>query len=159
VFAEAAGVDDAPELAEIEGSCVGSGWSERAFAREAEAAGSSLVVLRAPRAGDRAFVVAAYVASRVAADEMELLSLAVRPEWRRLGLGRWLVNLALSMAMRRGALKAFLEVRAGNEAARQLYGLLGFQEADRRPRYYREPVDDAILLTRALPTQCVRRDS
>jgi ribosomal-protein-alanine N-acetyltransferase len=137
---------------------VASGWSEKAFARLAQAADSRVVVLRAPRA-DRTAAVAGYAAWRVIADEVEILSLAVRPEWRRRGLGRWLVSLALSLATRRGARIAFLEVRAGNTAARQLYSALGFREAGRRSRYYHDPVEDAMVLTRDLSALSIHRDS
>jgi [ribosomal protein S18]-alanine N-acetyltransferase len=114
-------------------------------------ASSRLVVLRAPRPGAAdSRDIAAYCVFRVVADEMEVLSLAVTPEWRRQGLGRWLARLALAMGARNGARAAFLEVRAGNEPARRLYGLLGFEVTGRRARYYKDPVEDAVVLARPL---------
>ena len=110
---------------------------------------SRLVVLRAPFAADERGL-AAYCAFRVVVDEMELLSLAVRPEWRLQGLGTWLARLAFGMGGRAGARAAFLEVRAGNEPALRLYASLGLQETGRRARYYKDPVEDAVVLTRAL---------
>jgi ribosomal-protein-alanine N-acetyltransferase len=85
---------------------------------------------------------------RVVADEMELLSLAVTPAWRRQGLACWLTRLALAVAGRKGARAAFLEVRSANAPARRLYASLGFVETGRRPGYYQDPVEDAIVLSR-----------
>jgi len=141
-------VEDAAALAAIENACVGSGWSARAFAREIRAGSAQLVVLRVPRAAPNSSGIAAYCGFRVVADELELLSLAVTPEWRRRGMGRWLVRLALAVGGRAGAHAAFLEVRSGNGSARQLYASLGFEETGRRPGYYKDPVEDAVLLFR-----------
>jgi ribosomal-protein-alanine N-acetyltransferase len=130
---------------------VGSGWSVRAFEREILAASSRLVVLRAPWGAANSIAIAGYCAFRVVADEMELLSLAVRPEWRRQGLARWLARQAFAMGTRMGSRTVFLEVRSGNEPARQLYASLGFEAVGRRPGYYKDPVEDAIVLARRLP--------
>jgi ribosomal-protein-alanine N-acetyltransferase len=80
------------------------------------------------------------------ADEMEILDVAVLPSSRRRGVARFLVSLALRRAARAGAGTAFLEVRAGNSGARALYAGLGFREAGVRRSYYREPVEDAVLM-------------
>lgn len=129
---------------------MGSGWSTRAFEREIRSETSRVIVLRAPFAGADSGGLAAYCAFRMIADEMEVLSLAVRPEWRRQGLGRWLARRALTLAARGGVRNAFLEVRIGNAPARQLYASLGFTETGRRPAYYKGPVEDAVILARAL---------
>jgi [ribosomal protein S18]-alanine N-acetyltransferase len=124
-----------------------------------EAASSRLLVLRAPFGAADGGRIAGYCAFRVVADEMELLSLAVTPEWRRQGLGAWLAELAFAMGARRGARVAFLEVRSGNDPARGLYASLGFEEAGRRVQYYKEPVEDALVLRRALPPSTAPRYS
>jgi len=109
------------------------------------------VVVRAPLVTAATGDIAAYCALRVVADEMELLSLAVAPAWRRQGLGRWLTRLALALGARKGARTAFLEVRSGNGPARRLYASLGLEEKGRRVGYYKDPAEDAIVLARALP--------
>ena len=148
LVAEAARLEDAPALAAMENTFVGSGWSASAFEREIRSGLVRLVVLRAPRPTAESRAIAGYCGFRVVADEMELLTLAVTPEWRRRGLGRWLVRLALAVAGRHGARAAFLEVRSGNGSARQLYASLGFEETGRRAGYYHDPEDDAIVLFR-----------
>lgn len=90
--------------------------------------------------------VAGILIGRVAADEFEILNLAVAKVARRRGVAKQLVIAALESARAGGARQVYLEVRASNEAAIALYLQMGFQVCGRRPNYYREPVEDAVLL-------------
>jgi ribosomal-protein-alanine acetyltransferase len=90
------------------------------------------------------------VLARHAADEGEILNLAVAPAARRRGLGRLLVERALAHLVEAGARAAYLEVRQSNSAARRLYGKLGFQEVGTRVAYYRRPTEDAVVLRAAI---------
>ncbi len=92
--------------------------------------------------------VAGYVVALDAADEGEILNLAVTPSGRRHGLGRALVQDILEALARRGVRHVYLEVRESNAPARALYSAHGFQEVGRRKQYYRRPVEDAIVLRR-----------
>jgi [ribosomal protein S18]-alanine N-acetyltransferase len=92
--------------------------------------------------------VAGYVVALDAADEGEILNLAVAPSGRRHGLGRALVQDVLEALARRGVRHVYLEVRESNAPARALYAAHGFQEVGRRKQYYRRPVEDAIVLRR-----------
>ena len=83
---------------------------------------------------------------RVAADEFEIQNLAVGRTSRRRGIATRLVNEALAAARSAGAKQVYLEVRASNQAAIALYTQMGFRECGRRPAYYRNPVEDALLL-------------
>jgi ribosomal-protein-alanine N-acetyltransferase len=85
------------------------------------------------------------------AGEAEILNLAVQESARRLGVGRALVETALGEAFAQGAGRAFLEVRESNAVACALYTALGFRAASRRPRYYRDPDEDALILQIDLP--------
>jgi ribosomal-protein-alanine N-acetyltransferase len=87
-----------------------------------------------------------YIVSWIVADEMHLLNLAVHPEQRRRGIARVLLNRALNQAREQGAKVAWLEVRPSNAAARTLYASFGFKEVGRRPGYYDDTKEDAILL-------------
>lgn len=82
----------------------------------------------------------------VAADEFEILNLAVAKAARRQGIAMQLVSAALESARAEGARQVYLEVRASNEAAIALYAQFGFQVCGNRPNYYREPVEDAVQL-------------
>lgn len=96
---------------------------------------------------------AGFLLGRAVAGEADLLTLAVAPEARRLGVGRKLVARFLYQAQLRGADRAFLEVKAGNAPAIALYESSGFVPAGRRRAYYREPDgsrSDALVLAREL---------
>ena len=103
-----------------------------------------------PVVADGASLVAFAIAI-FAADEGELANIAVTPAARGRGLGSRLLDQVLSVAVARGAGTVWLEVRESNAAARALYGSRGFMEAGRRKRYYDDPVEDALVLRRALP--------
>jgi ribosomal-protein-alanine N-acetyltransferase len=90
-----------------------------------------------------------FVLARVAADEAEILTLAVVPQARRQGHGGVLLAAALAGAAARGATAMLLEVSADNAAAQALYATAGFVEVGRRRRYYADG-SDALVLRRAL---------
>ena len=90
--------------------------------------------------------VVGYVVALDAADEGEILNVAVAPDARRGGIGRTLVQEVISALASRGVSQIYLEVRESNAGARAMYGALGFREVGRRRSYYRRPVEDAIVL-------------
>ena len=95
---------------------------------------------------------AGFVLSRHAADEEELLLIAVLPEHRALGLGEALVDRLFEAAASRGVTRVFLEMRRGNPAI-HLYHKVGFEPIGERPNYYKMEDGtriDAITLARAL---------
>ncbi len=89
--------------------------------------------------------------ARVAADEAEVLTLAVVPERRQQGLGAALLARAASEARQLGAARLFLEVSTRNPAARGLYQRTGFVQVGRRRAYYADG-SDALVMSRPLGT-------
>jgi ribosomal-protein-alanine N-acetyltransferase len=87
------------------------------------------------------------IVMRMAADEAEILTLGVAPDARRRGVGRALVEAGCGAARDADAVKVFLEVAAGNAAARALYQGCGFSEIGIRRRYYADG-GDALLMAR-----------
>ncbi len=88
-----------------------------------------------------------------AAEEVELLSIAVAPGWRRKGLGGFLLDAMTAICRSRGCRFVFLEVAENNKAARNLYLTRGFAETGRRRAYYhfsKESHKDAILMRLSL---------
>ena len=81
----------------------------------------------------------------------EILNLAVTAALLRKGIGMALVEEAARRMVQAGAGRVWLEVRASNAAALAFYRRLGFRETGRRPGYYREPEEDALLLEASLP--------
>jgi ribosomal-protein-alanine N-acetyltransferase len=76
----------------------------------------------------------------------ELESVVVAISVRRAGIGRALCSAVLAWCRSHGATEIVLEVRAASTGAIALYAALGFTQAGRRPRYYRKPEDDALLM-------------
>jgi ribosomal-protein-alanine N-acetyltransferase len=95
--------------------------------------------------------IAGFVLARVAADESEILTIALRPESRGRGYGRMLMEEALRRLYRQHVATCFLEVDRDNEAAVGLYRSLEFQKIGERKRYYRGPkgADGTALVMRA----------
>ena len=80
------------------------------------------------------------------ADELHINNLAVLPDFRRAGIGSALLQHVLGQGAQSGALRATLEVRQSNDAARMLYERFGFTIAGVRRAYYTNPVEDALIL-------------
>ncbi len=93
------------------------------------------------------------VLARVAADEADILTIAVAPGARRQGLGRALLLAAMVEAARRGATTMFLEVGVANHAAHALYVSAGFTEVGRRRGYYADGGDALILRAPLKPSR------
>jgi ribosomal-protein-alanine N-acetyltransferase len=102
---------------------------------------SHIYVLKTPE-----HAVAAFCSFWLVFDELHINNLAVRPELRGRGLGAALIDHVLREGARLGARRATLEVRRSNEPARRLYERAGFTLAGTRPRYYRNPEEDALIL-------------
>ena len=135
---------DAGIMAAIHAACFPRPWDEAALARFAASGGNVLCLLAhvvdSSSAGSPGFLIA-----RKAADEAELLTLAVMPACRRFGLGRALLESAIATLHEAGAKTLFLEVEDANEAALGLYRALGAKPVGRRPRYYENGADAAIF--------------
>jgi ribosomal-protein-alanine N-acetyltransferase len=86
----------------------------------------------------------------VVLDELQIDNLAVAEQWRRQGIGKALLKSALSQASGLGARAATLEVRSANATAREFYEKEGFTAVGLRRRYYANPPDDALLLSREI---------
>lgn len=96
---------------------------------------------------------AGFILIRAAADEAEILTVAVRPASRRGGLGRRLLDRALESAANQGVMRLFLEVADDNIAAIALYRAAGFTQIAVRHRYYRLAdggLRDALIFERTL---------
>ena len=88
---------------------------------------------------------AGFILVRIAADEAEVLTLAVLPDLRRAGIGASLLEEATTVAIAAGVRTIFLEVSVANIAARSLYTKAGFNQVGRRPHYYSDRSDALVL--------------
>lgn len=137
---------DLPTIVTIEMECFHSDpWHRESFESFIDRAGVTFIVADDP-AGQG--TVSGYGVLIQAADEAEVLNLAVSAESRGKGVGSALLRNLLESAERGGVRQVYLEVRESNAAARALYGAHGFVEVGRRRAYYQRPVEDALILQR-----------
>ena len=128
------------QVAELERLCFSQPWSERSVAEELDNSLSFwLVCVEEER-------VLGYVGSQTVLGETDMMNIAVSPESRRTGIGEALLAVLVEELKSRGSHCLSLEVRASNDAAIALYKKLGFSQVGRRPNYYRNPKEDALIL-------------
>jgi [ribosomal protein S18]-alanine N-acetyltransferase len=135
----AAGPRDAPAIAQLHGQSFGRGWDEHEVYR--------LLVdhtVIAHRAMSRRALVG-FIMSRLAADEVEILSIAIAPARRGRGWSRPLLDHHLRNLAGLGARAVFLEVDEHNVPARRLYEGAGFHEVGRRQGYYADGTAALVL--------------
>ena len=137
---ERMGMDHVSEVAELEKLCFSDPWSEKSVTSELDnALALWLVAVEDGR-------VAGYVGSQTVAGETDMMNIAVHPDFRRRGIAEQLVDALIVLLRERESRCLTLEVRASNDAAQALYEKLGFSQIGRRPKYYRNPKEDALIL-------------
>jgi [ribosomal protein S18]-alanine N-acetyltransferase len=144
---EPATLRDAPALAQLHGASFHGGWGEGEFESMLTERNTLVHRLRMGRK------VIGFAVSRLAADEAEILSIAVAGSHRGRGLSRDLLLTHLGHLAGRGVRAVFLEVEENNQPARRLYERAGFALVGRRERYYRQPGGEqlnALLMRRDL---------
>ena len=127
-------------IAELEKRCFCDPWSVNSITSELNNPLSLWVVAMD---GKR---LVGYVGSQTVLGWADMMNLAVAPEYRRMGIGEALVNQLESRLRGNEATCLTLEVRASNAPAIALYQKLGFREVGRRPNYYHNPKEDALIL-------------
>lgn len=131
---------DLDEVMLIERRSFSLPWSETTFRGLMRRPSAALVVAELDGA------VAGYLVMWFVAEEAEIGDIAVLPKLRRHGIGRALVGRAIDEARSRSANGVFLEVRASNEGARNMYEQAGFELVGTRSGYYTEPLEDAYVM-------------
>jgi ribosomal-protein-alanine N-acetyltransferase len=142
VVVRAADARDLPAVIAIECDAFSDPWPASAFAEAIAAEHMHFVVATAGGA------VVAYLIGWFAGGDGEIANIAVAADARGHGIGGRLLDEALALAWERGSVTVHLEVRASNLPAQGLYGSRGFVPVGRRQGYYREPLEDAIVLRR-----------
>ena len=135
---------DVPRIAQLEKLCFSDPWSEGSVASELENPLSLWLVW------EQEGKVLGYIGSQSVLPEADVMNLAVAPEGRRKGIAKALLTELSLLLHRQGVETLFLEVRASNAAAMGLYEGFGFRQVGRRPRYYVNPTEDALILRKEL---------
>ena len=122
-----------------------AGWSEQSYRSLAAGDGGGLCLV-----ADVDHQAAGFAVFRLIQFEAELLNLAVLPDLRRHGIGTLLLSAVLRRAAESGAASIYLEVRQSNAVALTFYRRFGFESRGRRPGYYANPSEDALVLFKEL---------
>jgi [ribosomal protein S18]-alanine N-acetyltransferase len=144
--------DRAEEISALHAKLFDPAWDATAIRSFLEhPAATSLIAV----AGSQKKSVIGFLIGQLAADEAEILSVGVSPDWQRVGLATGLLEGLVRAARRGDAKRIYLEVAEDNAAAIALYRKLGFTESGRRKRYYERPGGpsvDALTLVLDLET-------
>lgn len=137
-----------PHILKIEEACFSAPWTRKML--EAELSGNPFAHFLLAKQGGEAEgsseSIVGYLCYWIVFEEVRLMNLAVIESMRHRGIARSLVTAALETGLSQSAHRAVLEVRASNRAAQTLYQGLGFHQTAVRPKYYHNPVEDAVLM-------------
>ena len=134
-------VEDIPVVVELDQMSFSLPWPERSFRFELTENSAS----RCWVAESDGKIIGMIVAWLLV-DDAHIATIATHPDFRRQGIARKLLTHALHFMMDEGAQSSFLEVRASNSAAQEMYGKFGYKESGRRRHYYKDNDEDAILM-------------
>ena len=145
--------DDVPKMMALERSAeTAAHWGEGQYAVLFDTAALPRIVLVAEMTDQNVVSTSnyekfcGYIIALAASPEWELENVIVEPAMRRSGLGSKLLSALLVEARAQRCFRMFLEVRETNLAALKLYEKHGFHEAGRRPGYYGNPPEDAVIM-------------
>ncbi len=135
---------DLPAVMVIENQAFSNPWSTEMVRKELTQDWST--VLLAEASTPEGWVVRGFAIFWLVADEIHVLNVATDQAWRRLGVGREVMNAVVRFAREHKCINASLEVRRSNEAAINLYKSLGFRAVGMRPAYYQDDREDAVVM-------------
>lgn len=130
---------DVDDLIELEHVCFEYHWSRDQFLLGLER--GAFIILGTHTDG----VLSGYIAISIIKDEMEILNLAVRSEFRKHGLATALLKHAFTICKENGVTKGFLDVKVSNAPAIELYRKFGYKQIGVRKKYYPDTKEDALL--------------
>jgi ribosomal-protein-alanine N-acetyltransferase len=134
---------DLPRVLEIERLSFSHPWEESAFRGEIGNRGISFPWVIVVSPGGK---IAGYLLIWLVENEAQISNFALHPDFRGRGIGREVLEKKLQSLRRMGARSVILEVRPTNFTARRLYAHLGFKPLAIRKNYYRNPVEDALVM-------------
>ena len=124
-------------------------WGRISFEGELSCQNACNYVVKSAKADNKSQIIA-YAFIRRVADELHILKIAVTPARRGHGIATWLLKSCFTNGTRQGVNSVHLEVRPSNIPAVELYEKLGFKEIGRRPNYYTDSKEDALMMMKDL---------
>jgi len=135
-------VEDVPAVVKLDQLAFTLPWTERSFHFEVTSNPASRCWVV-----EHGGVIIGVVVAWLLVDEVHIATIATHPDFRRQGVAQALLAHVLKLGAEEGAVSSFLEVRESNFAAQALYRKFGYEQTGRRPRYYKDNGEDAILMT------------
>lgn len=142
-------IADIDPILDIERHSFRQPWNRISFLGELDCKQASGYIVKISEDQGKEQVIA-YLFLRLLAEELHILRIAVRPKWRCQGVASWLLDKCFELGFEKGAKLVFLEVRSSNESAIALYRKQGFTVVGRRPNYYSDSREDALVLIKYL---------
>ena len=136
--------EDLHEILAIERLSFPTPWTEGMFLDELRTEHAQCLVVKIEMNGN--VMIVAYIIFWFVADEVHLHNLAVKSEFRRQGLAYSMMNLMKGIAAQAGIKRQTLEVRESNRGAINLYRKCGFVVKGKRPQYYTDTYEDALVM-------------
>jgi ribosomal-protein-alanine N-acetyltransferase len=146
---EAITPQDLDKILNIDRNAFKRPWHRKSFLEELVCANAYSYVVKTQRVDYRKEIIA-YVFLRVLLTEMHILRIAVTSEFQAMGVAKWLLQQCFNLAKRKKVDSVYIEVRPTNETAIALYRKSGFQLLGRRPAYYPETGEDALVMVKHL---------
>jgi len=137
-------LEDVPSVIDLDQKSFSLPWPERSFRFELTANPASRCWV-----ADVDGRVVGMIVVWLIIDEAHVATLATHPDFRRRGIAKKLLSHALRHLLDEGARSSFLEVRESNISAQEMYRKFGYEASGRRPRYYKDNDEDAILMNLA----------
>lgn len=135
-------VDDLNQVMKIENELFSPPWTKEGFFTYLTRKDAMFLVVE--EKGE----ILAYCGLIMVLDEGDITNVAVRPDRQKEGIGHFLMDSLIRLAEQQGVTTIHLEVRTGNGTAIRLYERMGFTKDGIRKKYYTDPVEDALLMTR-----------
>ena len=140
---------DIDQILEIERQCFADPWPRMIFLKELSDGSADNYAVRHHSSAFSKDILG-YICYRVSSGTMHISKVAVALKWRGLKIASWLINACFERAVKKGAKKAFLEVRCSSVSAVNLYLKLGFDIVEKRKNYYLNPKEDALVMVKTL---------
>ena len=137
-------LEDMPSIIDLDQKSFSLPWPERSFRFELTANSASRCWV-----AELDGKIVGMIVVWLIVDEAHVATIATHPDFRRQGIGTKLLSHALRLMMDEGAISSFLEVRESNFSAQEMYRKFGYEVSGRRPRYYKDNNEDAILMNLA----------
>jgi ribosomal-protein-alanine N-acetyltransferase len=140
-------LEDVPRVHEIDVLSFPLPWPEKSYLFELTENPSTLALVAEILSSEARLVVIGMAVVWIVVDEAHIATIAIHPNFRGNGYGKKLLAETLRQSIQRGAALATLEVRENNRIAQRMYMNYGFKTVGKRPQYYKDNNEDAIIMT------------